>query len=174
MNHKPEITLFSGIWISFPECWSSILHMWLIYREWQTEEPPLELEETQRKLGKDILRTEGLLQTWILMWSPPWLQKLPSSGSHKTPISSVPTGLWDCLVGISCENCLLRTACPGLIASMCLDYDKDQSHKIRGYWGCSNFDHFMLSYVLCYGNIIIWFNVVLVRPPLFTIWFLVS
>lgn len=41
------------------------------------------LGETQKKKAKVILRTGGLLLTWIHMWSLPWSQKPPSCGSHE-------------------------------------------------------------------------------------------
>lgn len=52
-------------------------------RVWQIVELQLELGEIQRKMGKVILRIGGLLPTWIPMLSLPWLQKQPSSGSHR-------------------------------------------------------------------------------------------
>lgn len=43
----------------------------------------LELGGTQRKQGRDTLRTEGQLLTWTRMLLLPWLQTQPFCGSHE-------------------------------------------------------------------------------------------
>lgn len=70
------IFLYFSVSVSFTHIKNIIHHasrnlvlLCLIDREWRIVEHRLGLGETQRKRGKDTLKTEGLLLTWTLMLS---------------------------------------------------------------------------------------------------------
>lgn len=65
--NNPLDFLFFLSWALF--CFGSLIVLCQIGRVWQTEEHPSGWDGTQRKIGKDILKIEGLLPTWIHMLS---------------------------------------------------------------------------------------------------------